>query len=399
MRIALITNTPPPYRVPIFEQLARMRGLDFHAVFCARREPNRAWDLPEMAFTHHFLRERFYTVGDRYVHDNPDVIPLLIRLKPDLVITDGFNPTHLYAFIVARVRRWAHVAMTDGTLRSEQSLSLTHRLVRRIVFRRTQAFIAASEGGQKLFRSYDVRPEACFYSWLCVDNRCFLPASIKPRPDYDFIFCGRFEPAKDPLFALAVARDTARRLQRKTRLLFVGSGSLDTMLRAQADKERTFVDTHFYGFARQAELPRLYQSARVFLFPTHGDVWGVVANEACAAGLPVIVSPEAGVAGELVMNDVNGYVRRRDVTLWADAAQQLLTDPKLWRRFSVCSLQRVRRYQFDSATRGIIDACTFALRASTLPWTSKPSESTERSPATNLVKLIPPPPNSTEKLQ
>ena len=397
MRIALITNTPPPYRVPVFARLSCRTGLDFHAIFCARREPNRAWDLPEMAFTHHFLRERFYTVGDRYVHDNPDVIPLLIRLKPDLVITDGFNPTHLYAFIAARVHRWAHVAMTDGTLHSEQSLSRTHRLVRRMVFRRTQAFIAASEGGQKLFRSYDVKPEACFYSWLCVDNRCFLPASIRSRPDYDFIFCGRFEPAKDPLFALAVARDTARRLQRKTRLLFVGSGSLDSVLRARAEKEHPFVDTHFHGFARQVELPRLYQSASVFLFPTHGDVWGVVANEACAAGLPVIVSPEAGVAGELVMNDVNGFVRRRDVTLWADCAQQLLTNHVLWREFSESSLQRITRYTFESAAQGIVDACKFALRTPNPPETSNPSKTRDCSDPSNRPKSALLSHSSTEK--
>ncbi|MEY3722054.1 MAG: hypothetical protein RL618_2573 [Pseudomonadota bacterium] len=386
MRIALITNTPPPYRVPVFTRLSRMTGLEFHAIFCARREPNRAWDLPEMAFTHHFLRERFYTVGDRYVHDNPDVIPLLIRLKPDLVITDGFNPTHLYAFIAARVHRWAHIAMTDGTLLSEQSLSFKHRLVRRMVFRRSQAFIAASEGGQNLFRSYDVNPEACFYSWLCVDNRCFLPASSRSRPNYDFIFCGRFEPAKDPLFALAVARDTARRLRRKTRMLFVGAGSLDSVLRARAEREHPFVDTHFHGFARQAELPGLYQSASIFLFPTHGDVWGVVANEACAAGLPVIVSPEAGVAGELVMNDVNGFVRQRDVALWVDCAQQLLSDHGLRHEFSERSLHRIARYEFDSAAQGIVDACKFALRTSNLPGTSNPSKTRDSSDSANLPK-------------
>ena len=59
----------------------------------------------------------------------------------------------------------------------------------------------------------------------------------------------------------------------------------------------------FHGFAAQRELPDLYRSAKVFLFPTLADVWGVVANEACAAGLPVIVSPHAGVAGELVRDD------------------------------------------------------------------------------------------------
>ena len=58
-RIALVTNTPPPYRVPIFNRLARWPGVDFHAVFCSAREPNRQWDLPPMQFERHWLRERF----------------------------------------------------------------------------------------------------------------------------------------------------------------------------------------------------------------------------------------------------------------------------------------------------------------------------------------------------
>lgn len=361
MRIVLVTNTPPPYRVPIFERLALTKGVEFHAIFCARREPNRAWDLPPMAFAHHFLRERFITVDERYIHHNPDVVPLLLKLKPDVVITDGFNPTHLYAFLVARMRGWPHVAMTDGTWDSEQALSLKHRLVRRLVYRGSSAYIAASDGGQKLYRSYGIAPEACFYSWLCIDNQRFHPDASQPARLHDFMFCGRLEPAKDPLFALAVARETAIRLQRRTRLLLVGSGSLDAELKSHALDEAAWVETRFHGFATQAELPALYRSARVFLFPTHGDVWGVVANEACAAGLPVLVTPHAGVASELVANDINGYVRELDLPQWADCALQLLSNPERWQAFSQRSLQRVGRYEFDSAAQGILMACELAL--------------------------------------
>ncbi len=361
MRIVLITNTPPPYRVPIFARLACARGFEFHVVFCSRREPNRAWDLPAMDFPHHFLRERFFTVGDRYIHHNPDVVPLLLKLRPDVVVTDGFNPTHLYAFAVARARGWPHVAMTDGTWLSEQGLSLTHRLVRRWVFSGSRAFVAASDGGQKLFRSYGVSPEACFYSWLCIDNPRFHPAISDGGHVHDFLFCGRLEPAKDPMFALDVARETSLRLQRTVRLLFVGSGSLESALRERAASVSHWVETHFHGFARQEELPALYRSARVFLFPTHGDVWGVVANEACAAGLPVIVTPAAGVAGELVSNEVNGFVRELDAAQWAGCALRLLGDDMLWQAFSERGLQRVARYDFDSAAEGLLVACAKAL--------------------------------------
>lgn len=363
MRIVLITNTPPPYRVPIFSRLACYRGVEFHAVFCSRREPNRAWDLPTMDFAHHFLRERFFTMGNRYIHNNPDVVPLLLKLKPDVVITDGFNPTHLYAFVVARAHGWPHVAMTDGTWQSEQRFSLKHRLVRRMVFSFTRAFIAASEGGQQLFRSYGVPSEACFYSWLCIDNQRFHPGARRTERSHDLMFCGRLEPEKSPLFAMSVASATAKHLRRKIRLLLVGSGSLEADLKAQAARESAWLESTFHGFATQAALPDLYRSARIFMFPTHGDVWGVVANEACAAGLPVIVTPEAGVAGELILNDINGYVRRLDVGTWASDVQRLLSNIELWNSFSQRSLQRVERYEFNSAAQGLLAACEFALGA------------------------------------
>jgi glycosyltransferase involved in cell wall biosynthesis len=360
MRIALVTNLPPPYRIPIFNRLARWPGIDFHAIFCVRCEPNRLWDLPESKFQQHFLRESFLTYRDRYIHHNPDVIPLLLRLKADVIITDGFNPTHLYAFFVARLKNCAHVAMTDGTQTSERSLSLAHRLVRRMVYRGSRSFIAASEDGKRLYRSYGIADTCCFYSWLCVSNERFKPKPNTNRP-FDFMYCSRMEPSKDPLFALRVARETAKRLQRRTRLLFVGSGSLDAILREQARVNTEWVDVAFQGFATQQALPSLYQRAKIFLFPSHADVWGVVANEACASGCPVLVSPRAGVAGELVVDGQNGYVRELDVSKWADCARDLLQDVTQWQAFSQRSLERVRRYNFDSAAAGIVDACRYAL--------------------------------------
>lgn len=368
MRIALVTNTPPPYRIPIFNRLAEWSGIDFHAIFCSQREPNRLWDLPPSEFRQHFLRESFFTYRGRYIHHNPDVIPLLLRLKADVIVTDGFNPTHLYAFILARMKNIAHVAMTDGTQVSEQSLSLAHRVLRRLVYRSSRGFIAASEGGRRLYRSYGISEARCFFSWLCVSNEAFTPAPNVDRP-FDFIFCSRIEPAKDPLFALAVARETAKRLQRRTRLLFVGSGSLDQTLRNEAQAEARWVDVQFQGFAAQQSLPGLYQSARIFLFPSHADVWGIVANEACASGLPVLVSPHAGVAGELVIEGQNGCVRELDVMAWADCAQDLLTNNERWQQFSQNSLASVRRYCTDSAAAGIVDACRFALGVQTDKWT------------------------------
>jgi glycosyltransferase involved in cell wall biosynthesis len=338
-----------------------MPDVELEVIFCSAREPNRQWDLPPMDFRHTFLREWFYSVNGRYIHHNPDVIPKLKRFSPDVVVTDGFNPTHLYAFGYAWMRGIVHVPMTDGTDVSERSLSKVHKIVRRMVYARSRAFVAASQGGRRLYESYGIPQESCFMSCLCIDNAAFRSSAQREGKRFDFIFSGRIEAVKNPLFALEVAAETARQLKRKTSLLFVGSGSLEAQLRAAAARQSHLVDTQFHGHAAQAELPALYRSARILLFPTSWDPWGVVANEACAAGLPVMTTPKAGVAGELVVNGENGFVDIPDLKKWGERAAMLLTREDTWQAFSRRSLALVSDYSYDKAAEGLFAACRYSL--------------------------------------
>ncbi|HEY8609349.1 MAG TPA: glycosyltransferase [Noviherbaspirillum sp.] len=278
-----------------------------------------------------------------------------------MIVSDGLNPTQLYGFGYAYFRNIPHVPLTDGTDLSEQGLSGVHKLVRRIVYGRSAAFLSASNGGQRLFESYGADPEKCFRSYLCIDNDAYRRVEAPAGTVHDLIFCGRMVPDKGPMFALDVAEGVARKLGRQASILFVGAGSEEQRVREAAQARKDQVHAHFHGFAKQGELPALYKSARLFLFPTAADVWGVVANEACAAGLPVIVSPHAGVAGELIVDGENGYICPLDAERWADAAARLLADPVRWSQFSRRSLSLVREYTFDNAADGVVQACNLAL--------------------------------------
>jgi glycosyltransferase involved in cell wall biosynthesis len=366
-RIALVTNKPTPYRIPVFNRLAQMPDVRLQVIFCTEREPNRLWDLPPMECDHVFLRERFSTKGQRYIHNNMDVVAALRRFAPDVVVTTGFNPTQLYAFGYAMAARCGHVTFTDGTFASEQSLGKLHRLVRRIVYARTRAYVSASEGGQKLYASYGLPEERCFKSCLAIDNAKFFSDTDWAQKRFDFIFCGRIEAVKNPVFALNVAHAAAQKLGRKTSILFVGSGSDEGSVRSIATLQSDLVDIEFRGFAAQDELPALYQSARLFLFPTLWDPWGVVVNEACAAGLPVLASPNAGSVGELVRDGENGFVGPLDVELWSDRAVSLLSDRAAWQRASMRSLALVQSYTYDIAAQGLRDACQLAISAPAPP--------------------------------
>ncbi len=54
-------------------------------------------------------------------------------------------------------------------------------------------------------------------------------------------------------------------------------------------------------------MPAYYGRAGAFIHPALVEQWGLVVNEAMAAGLPVLVSERAGCAPDLVRQGVNGF--------------------------------------------------------------------------------------------
>ncbi|MDO8294133.1 MAG: glycosyltransferase family 4 protein [Gallionella sp.] len=355
LRVAMVTNIPVPYRLPVFEHVASAPGIEFCAFFCSGREPDREWDLAVSRFKQVFLREKFINFRGRFIHVNLDLWGKLRAFRPDVVITTGFNPTHLLAYVYARLHRARHIAMTDGTYQSETKLSSIHRWVRQRVYAGTQAFIGASDGSFALFRRYGIEPRRMFKSHLCANNVAFFNAPpVEKR--FDFIFCGRFVAVKNPLFAIEVARCVSQRLGRKVSILFVGSGEMEPEMRAASAAVTQQVESVFAGFSRQDELPQLYGSARILLFPTQWDPWGVVANEACAAGLPILVSPVAGSAGELIRDRENGFVLPLDIQQWTDANVRLLSDIDLYESMSARGRALVQEYSFENAAAGIVNA-------------------------------------------
>lgn len=356
---AIVTNIPAPYRARVFSLLPQDA---FHVIYSARKEPNREWQLLTALHSHEFLRERMQHSKDgfNFRHNNPDVWSALQRQRPKVVVTTGFNPTHLYAFVWATLHRIPHVCMTDGTVESESSLSWAHKLVRRLVFSRSYAFVAASQQGMALYRGYGVPVGQIFQSHLCADNALFSEYALNTDRPFDVMFSGQLQERKLPFLFVDVCGEILRRRGRCAALL-LGSGPLrDEVLRRLA---ALGVEVTYPGFVQQTELPSWYSRAKVMLFTTRMDPWGVVANEALAAGTPVICTPHAGVAGELVVDGETGFVCPAECNAWADAAIRLLDDEVLWARLSRAGRLLVAKYNYQSAADGIQAACVHAQQA------------------------------------
>ncbi len=69
---------------------------------------------------------------------------------------------------------------------------------------------------------------------------------------------------------------------------------------------------HRPGFLQADALPRWYAHAGAFVLPSRSEPWGLVANEAAACGLPLLVSDRAGCVETLVPGAMGQTGRRFD---------------------------------------------------------------------------------------
>ena len=99
----------------------------------------------------------------------------------------------------------------------------------------------------------------------------------------------------------------------------------------------------FVGFKQKPELPRYYALADVFVFPTLGDPYGLVVDEAMACSLPVISSSAAGEILERVEKGINGYiVPPEDSGALAERMLHLAQDPLLCVRMGWISVKKIQ---------------------------------------------------------
>jgi glycosyltransferase involved in cell wall biosynthesis len=145
---------------------------------------------------------------------------------------------------------------------------------------------------------------------FCIPYHCDLvPFFSIPRNDHGvgsitFLFCGQMIRRKGvDLLLLAFDRLVAMGLE--VRLFLVGrEAELPSFLQMVTSATRARV--HYAGFRPPEDLPEFFGKSNVFVLPSRHDGWGVVINQALAAGLPIITSDQVGAGLDLVENGKNG---------------------------------------------------------------------------------------------
>lgn len=131
---------------------------------------------------------------------------------------------------------------------------------------------------------------------------------VGERSSLILLYAGSLIPRKDPLTLLRAFSSLVRE-HNHVFLLIVGEGPLDSDLRRLVIRHDLQNHVEFAGFLSGRPLLAAYLASDIFVLPTKGhEGWGVVVQEAMAAGLPVVVSENVGAGKDLVSSGRNGSV-------------------------------------------------------------------------------------------
>ncbi len=248
------------------------------------------------------------------------VAQFLEKLGPSVCCLNGWGSPGTIAML-----NWATEHDVPCVLTSETNEhDSTHAWWKEEMKRQFVAQCGAAIVGGRWHRDHLIQlgmpPETIFDGYDVVDNDHFQAGAESARrnsaqfrrslnlPDDYFLACARLEPKKNLRRLIeAYATYVQRAGPSSWQLVIVGDGpsrsELESVVLGLDLKDKVL----FKGPAGYQKLPGIYGLARGFVHASSAEQWGLVVNEAMAAGLPVLVSERCGCVSELVKNGVNGF--------------------------------------------------------------------------------------------
>ena len=248
-------------------------------------------------------------------------------------------------------------------------LKLLKFLVIGFYLKNVNAILYSCKGNYKYWKSFSIDEKKLFFVPCAVDNNFFLrkKSFYKPKinlikkelnitkDDFVIIFPSRFTDRKRPLDLInAVALASRKNIV----ILFVGDGPNRKKMEDLSLQKG--VKSIFTGFINQKLISKYYSIADIVAIISEYDASPKSLNEALNFNLPSIVSNMVGTAGDLIIDDYNGFiVDVGDIKTITSKINTLMNDIKLFKKMKKNSGIIIQNWSLKNDVKGINKAIEY----------------------------------------
>ncbi len=366
-RITFLTVIPAPYQCELFDAIHRHPGLTPRVYYLGDASPGCQWTRPTLPSYSQVLPGVALHALTECCFLNPSAIRHLRHEPADLVVVgDYFTLTNQLVMrdLNRRGVPWVFWGERPGLTRRSRLGRQLRRWAQRPIRIGAKAIVGMGSRAQAAYRQLvnDDRPVFNIPYYCDLTRFLAIPRSFETHParPVRFLFSGQMIARKGVDVLLDAFITLSHRYadsQSAPRLTLLGDGPQRQPYQSRvpaALRDRIV----FKGFVQPSALPDAFAQADVFVLPSRHDGWGLVINEAIAAGMPVITTDCAGAAADLVEDGRNGFVVPADnAEALLNAIGRFIRDPAMIEPFAARSRTIARRYRLECGAQRWYDLC------------------------------------------
>lgn len=345
--LVIVANSISPYRVHLHKRIAsEIPGINLHTVLTHARA-DFEWDMEIPALINRVdfgmpteSASRASRQPLKEFRKAGRIIRFLDEIRPKAVIIDGYADTGRLRLLRHLHRREIPTFIRgDSNILGDEATGIK-RIIKKVIvawaIKQATGVMVMGQLGVAYFSRYGADPELCYIVPREPDVQPFFNSRSRrpveaspwdlPEDSKLLVFAGRLIALKRlDLLTSAFAEIASERPD--WHLAIAGDGPL----RAEAQSAvPTAIENrvHWLGFLEYADLVTLFGRGDVLVLPSDYEAWGLVVEEALAAGMLVVASDVVGAARELVRSGVNGYIFPAGDQSALVGALRMATDPE-----------------------------------------------------------------------
>jgi len=226
----------------------------------------------------------------------------------------------------------------------DKSDSLYQKVKFKIVFniiKSASAILVINKTQKQQLISLGINKNKIHIVKIGIDTERFYP--YETNKEYEGIFIGNLSDHKG-IDTLIDAWKELVKHNSVARLIVVGGGNIEKYKKMVANKnlQKNIV---FTGFIENDKIPDFLNKAKIFIFPSRAEAFGVVIGEAMASGLPCVIS-DIPVLRE-IWGEVAILAKPNDAIDFANAILKLLTNEDLRQEYSMKCRKYIENFSWD----------------------------------------------------